>query len=84
MAPVPPEPRLPYFSPVSAAEPKLELPSAQSLVFRGARHEQVGVTAPPRDPCGHVPTLCWPLTFDPPLQSLWPGAELHRLWGQGF
>ena len=84
VAPVPPEPRLPYFSPVSAAEPKLELPSAQSLVFRGARHEQVGVTAPPRDPCGHVPTLCWPLTFDPPLQSLWPGAELLRLWGQGF
>lgn len=32
-----------------------------SLVFREARCEQVGVTAPPRDPCGHASTLCWPL-----------------------
>lgn len=48
----PPPPSSHQFQPLSS---KLQLPSAQSLVFRGARREQVGVTAPPRDPCRHTP-----------------------------
>lgn len=58
-AAVPPTPgrsTSPRFLPASAAEPKPEPPSAPR--FGGARCEQVGVTAPPRDPvilwaCAH-------------------------------